>query len=46
LEERVTRLLVELGFGEVEATSRIGDGGIDARGTLVGGDAIRTRMAV
>lgn len=42
----VGRLLVALGFEEVEVTSRSGDGGIDVRGTLVVGDVIRTRMAV
>jgi restriction system protein len=45
-EALVGRLLVALGFEEVEVTQRSGDGGIDVRGTLVVGDVIRTRMAV
>ncbi|MBN1460256.1 MAG: restriction endonuclease [Armatimonadetes bacterium] len=45
-EELITRLLVDMGFEDVEATRRSGDGGIDVRGTLVVGDVIRTRMAV
>ena len=45
-ETLVGRLLVALGFEEVEVTQRSGDGGIDVRGTLVVGDVIRTRMAV
>jgi len=45
-EELITRLLVEIGFEDVEATRRSGDGGIDVRGTLVVGEVIRTRMAV
>jgi restriction system protein len=45
-EALIGRLLVALGFQEVEVTGRSGDGGIDVRGTLVVGDVIRTRMAV
>ncbi len=45
-EEQVARLLAEIGFDEIEVTQRSKDGGIDARGTLVVGDVIRTRMAV
>jgi restriction system protein len=45
-EALVGRLLVALGFDEVQVTGRSGDGGIDVRGTLVVGDVIRTRMAV
>ncbi|TXD34248.1 hypothetical protein FRC98_18815 [Lujinxingia vulgaris] len=45
-EELVGRLLIALGFGDVDVTSRSNDGGIDVRGTLVVGDVIRTRMAV
>lgn len=45
-EALVGRVLVALGFEEVEVTQRSGDGGIDVRGTLVVGDVIRTRMAV
>lgn len=45
-EELITRLLIEMGFEDVEVTRRSGDGGIDVRGTLVVGEAIRTRMAV
>lgn len=42
----IARLLVALGFEDVNVTSKSGDGGIDVRGTLVVGDVIRTRMAV
>ncbi|MCO6043332.1 HTH domain-containing protein [Aeoliella sp. ICT_H6.2] len=42
----VGQLLTALGFEEVEVTKISSDGGIDVRGTLVVGDAIRTRMAV
>ena len=45
-EALITRLLVEIGFEDVEPTRRSGDGGIDVRGTLVVGDVIRTRMAI
>ena len=45
-EQLVGQLLVELGFEDVEVTSKSGDGGIDVRGTLVVGGVIRTRMAV
>ncbi len=45
-EDLVARLLSEMGFEEIEVTSRAGDGGIDVRGTLLVGDVIRTRMAV
>jgi restriction system protein len=45
-EELVGRLLAEVGFEDIEVTSRSSDGGIDVRGTLVVGDVIRTRMAV
>ena len=36
-EVLVSQLLAEMGFERVEATRRSGDGGIDVRGTLVGG---------
>ncbi len=45
-EGTVARLLVALGFEDVEVTSRSADGGIDVRGVLVTGEAVRTRMAV
>ena len=45
-EDLVARLLSEMGFEEIEVTSRAKDGGIDVRGTLLVGDVIRTRMAV
>ena len=45
-EDLVARLLSEMGFEEIEVTSRAGDGGIDVRGTLLVGDVIRMRMAV
>ena len=45
-EELVARLLVEVGFEDVEVTRRSGDGGIDVRGTLVVGEVIRIGMAV
>lgn len=45
-EELIGQLLTKLGFADVFVTGRSGDGGIDARGTLVVGDVIRTRMAV
>lgn len=45
-EELVSQLLAEMGFEMVEVTKLSGDGGIDVRGTLVVGDAIRIKMAV
>jgi restriction system protein len=45
-EELAGLLLTALGFVEVEVVGQSGDGGIDVRGTLVVGNAIRTRMAV
>ena len=46
-ESLVSELLVAMGFEDVELTnSSGGDGGIDVRGTLVVGDAVRIRMAV
>jgi restriction system protein len=45
-EALVGRLLGALGFEAIEVTKISGDGGIDARGTLVVGDAIRIQMAV
>lgn len=45
-EQLIGRLLGEIGFEEIEVTSLSNDGGIDVRGILVVGDAIRTRMAV
>ena len=45
-EELVGRLLAEIGFEDIEVTSRGNDGGIDVRGTLVVGEVIRTKMAV
>lgn len=45
-EELVERLLVAMGFEDVEKTSMSQDGGIDVRGTLVIGDVVRIRMAV
>ena len=45
-ENLVARLLLEMGFEIDEGASKIGDGGIDVRGTLLVGDVIRTRMAV
>lgn len=45
-EELIARLLAEMGFEDIEVTSRSKDGGIDVRGTLVVGDVIRTRMAI
>jgi restriction system protein len=45
-EDLVGVLLAELGFEEVAVTPRRGDKGIDVRGTLVVGDAVRIRMAV
>jgi restriction system protein len=45
-EALIVRLLVAMGFADVEPTPYSGDDGIDERGTLVVGDVIRTRMAV
>ena len=45
-EGLVGELLVAMGFEEVEVTNVSGDGGIDVRGVLVVGDAVRIRMAV
>ena len=45
-EELVEELLKAMGFQEVERTNISSDGGIDVRGTLVVGDAVRVRMAV
>ncbi len=45
-EQLVGRLLGALGFEAVQVTKLSGDGGIDARGTLVVGDAVRIQMAV
>ena len=45
-ENLVGVLLAAMGFEGVEVTSISGDGGIDVRGILVVGDAVRTRMAV
>ena len=45
-EDLVGRLLAEIGFEDIEVTSRSKDGGIDVRGTLVVGEVIRTKMAV
>lgn len=45
-ESLAVELLAAMGFEEVELTSPTGDGGIDARGTLVVGGAVRIRIAV
>ena len=45
-EDLVARVLAEIGFEEIEVTSRSKDGGIDVRGNLVVGDVIHTRMAI
>ncbi len=45
-EELIARLLAEIGFENIEITSRRKDKGIDIRGTLVVGDVIRTRIAI
>ena len=45
-ETLVSELLVAIGFEDVEVTNFSGDGGIDVRGTLVVGEAVRIRMAV
>ena len=45
-EDLIPRVLVGIGFEDIEVTSKSNDGGIDVRGTLVVGGAIRTRMAI
>lgn len=45
-EDLIGKVLVELGFVEVSVTPRRSDKGIDVRGTMVIGDAVRIRMAV
>ena len=45
-ENLVGELLVAIGFENVQVTNKSHDGGIDVRGTLVVGDAVRIRMAV
>lgn len=45
-EALVGRLLVAMGFEQVNVTPISKDGGIDVRGTLVVGEAIRIKMAV
>jgi len=45
-EELISQLLAEMGFEMVEVTKLSGDGGIDARGTLVVGDVVRIKMAL
>jgi len=45
-EQLIGKLLVKIGFEEVQVTSFSNDKGIDVRGTLVSADVIRTRMAV
>ena len=45
-ESLVGELLAAMGFEDIEQTPISGDGGIDVRGTLVIGDAVRIRMAV
>ena len=45
-EQLMGKLLVKIGFDDVEVTSYTNDKGIDVRGTLVTADVIRTRMAV
>lgn len=45
-ENLVGELLVAIGFEGVQVTQQSRDGGIDVRGTLVVGDAVRIRMAV
>lgn len=45
-EELIGKVLAKLGFVEVEVTPRRSDKGIDVRGTMVIGDAVRIRMAV
>lgn len=45
-EELIAKLLVKIGFEEVEVTQRSKDKGIDVRGKLVVGGVIDLRMAV
>ena len=45
-ENLVGELLAAMGFEEVQVTSVSKDGGVDVRGTLVVGEAVRIRMAV
>ena len=45
-EELIGSLLAEMGFEEIEVTNPSNDRGIDVRGTLVVGNAVRTRMAI
>lgn len=45
-EDLVGALLVKMGFEGVTVTSRSNDGGIDVRGVLAVGDAVRVSMAV
>jgi restriction system protein len=45
-EDLIGKVLAELGFVEVAVTPRHSDKGIDVRGTMVIGDAVRIRMAV
>ena len=45
-EHLIEQLLVAMGFDNVGVTNVSGDGGIDVRGTLVVGGAVRIRMAV
>ena len=45
-EELVGLLLAEMGFESIEVTKFGGDGGIDARGTLLISDVVRIKMAV
>jgi restriction system protein len=45
-EALVGRLLTAIGFEEVTVTRLHGDGGVDVRGTLIVGDAIRIKTAV
>ena len=45
-EGLVAETLLAMGFEDVEVSSSSNDGGIDVRGTLVVGDAVRIRMAV
>ena len=45
-EKLISKLLTKMGFETVNVTSPSRDGGIDVRGTLVIGNAIRIKMAV
>ena len=42
----VVKLLVNMGFDDVSHTRFSNDGGIDARGTMVTGNVVRTKMVV